>query len=225
MFQGFPEAFIPYLVALEANNNKAFFEENRGLYERVLRDPLYALAEALAPQVLRIDPAIDARPSRAVSRVNRDVRFSKDKSPYRTYQWIGFKRAGESRSESCGFYFDMSVTGANFGCGFYHMQPQYMQNLREKIANHPGHVEGIVSETRFAARFELKGERYQRKFAPPEELPPVLGQLYTHKNVYAEHAIPDLSLLFSPKLADVIAEGFEALIPFYTLLSDCMIPA
>ena len=222
MFQGFPEEFAPFLVTLEANNNKAFFEEHRALYERVLRDPLTKLAEALAPRVLQIDPTIDARPSRAVSRINRDVRFSRDKSPYRTYQWIGFKRAGESRSETCGFYFDMSVSEANFGCGFYHMQPQYMQNLRQKIVNHPGHIEQILSEPRFAELFVLKGERYQRKFTPPEGLSPVLSQLYTHKNIYAEHTLSDLSLLFSPRLADVIAEGFDVLIPFYTLLSDCM---
>ena len=223
MFQGFPEDFAPFLIALEANNNKAFFEEHRALYERVLREPLTSLAEALAPCVLQIDPAIDARPSRTVSRINRDVRFSKDKSPYRTYQWIGFKRAGESRSETCGFYFDMSVSGANFGCGFYHMQPLYMQKLRNMIASRPGYVERILSEPRFASLFALKGERYLRMHMPPDGLSPVLSRLYSHKNVYAEHTLADLTALYSPKLADTIADGFSVLVPFYTLLSDCMV--
>lgn len=222
MFTGFPKAYIPFLLSLEMSNNREFFEENREVYARVLKEPLYALAEALGPCVRAIDAGFDTRPSRAVSRINRDVRFSNDKSPYRTYMWVGFRHMGEAREETCGFYFDISATAAHFGCGYYHMQPAYMENLRSRIAQRPGHILAILEEEAFARTFEIKGERYQRKFQPPEGLPPALASLYTHKSVYAEHTIDDIGAVFSPRLKDQIEEGFQILAPFYTLLSECM---
>lgn len=222
MFQGFPAALVPFLMALEANNNNQFFEENRALYTRVLREPLLALAEALSQTVHDIDPAFDIRPARTVSRINRDVRFSKDKSPYRTYMWVGFRYAGEAREETCGFYFDISATAANYGCGYYHMQPQVMQNLRDRIVNHPQHVQSVLSDGAFAERFAIKGDRYVRKHAPPEGLPEPLASLYSHKNVYAEHSVQPYDRVFSASIADEIKEGFKALAPFYMLLRDCI---
>lgn len=223
MFTGFPQETPAFFAAIRYNNNREFFEENRHTYERVVREPLIALAEALAPAVHAIDPQLDTRPGRAVSRIFRDVRFRKDKAPYRDYMWIGYRRHGETREETCGFYFDISDTAANWGCGYYHTQQHYMRNLRERIADKPDEVLAVVGDPAFMASFEVMGESYTRQYRPPEGMPTPLATLYRKKNVYAEHHVQALERLHSPALADEIIAGFETLAPFYALLRACMI--
>lgn len=221
-FEGFPKEMPAFFTMLSFNNTRAFFEENRALYESAVRAPLLALAEALVPVALSIDPLFDARPSRIISRIRRDTRFSRNKSPYREYMWLGFRRLGESREETCGFYFDFSATEAHWGCGYYHAQRGYMDALRASLVRDSEGALAIVTEPRFAGQFNLCGEAYVRQFGPPESLPEPLRPLYAKKSLYAEHTLDDLSLLFKPALADAVAEGFEALAPFYRLLRACM---
>ena len=78
MFQGFPQAGLEFFMAIRFNNNREFFLENHGWYEDSVRTPARALASALGDAVREIDPALETRPEKAVSRINRDVRFSKD---------------------------------------------------------------------------------------------------------------------------------------------------
>lgn len=223
MFDGFPREMIAFFASLSYNNNRTFFEENKHVYERAVLQPLTALCQALAPVIREIDPLLDTRPARSVSRIYRDVRFSKNKSPYREYMWIGYRRAGETREDTCGFYFDVSATAANWGCGYYHAQKETMQNLRETITRRPAYVLDILREETFMDSFSLMGERYARKNVPPQELPEPLGELYRMKNVYAEHHLDDMDLLFSKDLCHAITEGYRTLAPFYTLLRDCMV--
>ena len=224
MFTGFPREMVAFFAALRFNNNHAFFEEHRELYERAVKAPLTALSHALAPAVLAIDPLLDIRPGRALSRIHRDVRFRRDKSPFRDYMWIGYRRTGESREETCGFYFDVSADSAHWGCGYYHMQQPVMRRLRETILARPGRVLTIVEAPAFQARFSLLGETYARQHQPPEGLEKGLHDLYRKKNVYAEHSLEDMDKLFTPQIAEEIAADFRALQPFYELLRECMVP-
>lgn len=223
MFQGFTEDALTFFAALRMNNNREFFEENRAVYEGSVRAPLVALAEALAPTVTKIDPQLDPRPARTVSRIHRDLRFRHDKTPYRDYMWIGFRRVGEARMETCGFYFDMSDTSVNWGCGYYNMQPETMQNLRRKLREEPKRILKILQEPGFAKTYEVKGDAYVRQHQPPEGMDPLLGEMYRKKSVYAEHHLEDMNLLFTPELADRIAEDYKVLAPFYGLMRECMV--
>lgn len=222
MFTGFSNETITFFTALGFNNNRTFFEENRDMYERAVRKPLLALAEALIPTVREMDPLLDTRPERAVSRIYRDVRFSKDKSPYRDHMWIGYRRVGEPREEACCLYFSISAQATSFGCGYYHAKQSYMQRLREMIVNHPERVAGILQDEAFCGMFSLMGENYARQYKPPEGLPSPLADLYQKKDVYAEHHVADVEMLYSPVLAERIGEGFRVLAPFYTLLREAM---
>ncbi len=223
MFTGLSREMIPFFSLLQLNNNREFFEENRGLFMSAVRDPLLALAEALAPALSEIDPQLDTRSSRALSRIYRDVRFKKDKTPYRDHMWLGYRRVGESREDTCGFFFDVSAHSAYWGCGYYQMQPYYRKRLRETILAKPNYVLGILQDPSFSGRFTLEGERYVRQQRGAEDLPAPLQSLYSMKSVYAEHALEELNLLFTPDLADRIIQDFHALAPFYNLLRDCMV--
>ena len=92
MFQGYNDETFEFFMAIRFNNNADFFHSNRDWYLRGVREPSLALAEALAPTVEWLDDSLERRPNRVVSRINRDIRFSNDKSPYRDYLWLGFRR-------------------------------------------------------------------------------------------------------------------------------------
>lgn len=223
MFQGFSEETLAFFAALRVNNNRTFFEEQREAYERAVRQPLIALADALAETVQGIDPQLDVRPARVVSRIHRDLRFRKDKTPYRDYMWIGYRHIGESREETCGFYFDLSADAAHWGCGYYHMQPATMQNFRKLLVATPGRVQKIIENGAFAARLSVLGDAYVRQHQPPEGMPEALKPLYRKKSIYAQHTLEDMGLLFSGALVDAIAKDFQTLAPFYALLRECMV--
>ena len=95
MFQGYSDETFEFFMAIRFNNNTDFFHANHDWYLRGVREPSLALAEALAPVMEELDGEMELRPNRIVSRINRDVRFSRDKSPYRDHIWLSFRRPGE----------------------------------------------------------------------------------------------------------------------------------
>ena len=92
MFQGYNNETFEFFMAIAFNNNVDFLHANHDWYLRGVREPSLRLAEELSPVIEEIDDTLDRRPNRVVSRINRDIRFSKDKSPYRDYLWLSFHR-------------------------------------------------------------------------------------------------------------------------------------
>ena len=102
MFQGFTEQTFEFFMAIRFNNNREFFLENHDWYQSSVRTPCLDLASALGDAVNALDPELETRPTKVLSRINRDVRFSNDKSPYRDYLWLAFRRPGaERRTWTC----------------------------------------------------------------------------------------------------------------------------
>ena len=114
MFQGYTDETFEFFMAIRFNNNADFFHSNHDWYLRAVREPSLALAEALAPTVEWLDDSLERRPNRVLARINRDIRFSHDKSPYRDYIWLAFRRPGEEKSVTLGVYFDLSDSGASY---------------------------------------------------------------------------------------------------------------
>ena len=96
MFQGFTDETFEFFMAIRFNNNTEFFHSNHDWYQRAVRTPCLELAAALSEAVGAVDDEIELRPNRVVSRINRDLRFSRDKSPYRDYMWLKLRREGVS---------------------------------------------------------------------------------------------------------------------------------
>lgn len=92
VFNGFSPATLNFLRNLKANNNKLWFENNRQDYQTLLMKPLRNLVIDIGPFMLSIDPYFEVLPAinKTISRIYRDTRFSKDKTPYKTSMWINF---------------------------------------------------------------------------------------------------------------------------------------
>ena len=215
VFQGYTDETFEFFMAIRFNNNRPFFLENRDWYLRAVREPSLALAEAIAPAVEKLDAELERRPHRVVSRINRDVRFSRDKSPYRDYIWLAFRRPGEARDTTLGVYFDLSDNGASYGMGFYRENRDMMNALRERMRTAPEELLSLYRPLRDT--FALHVNAYKR-MRLPEDLPTELHDWYAARGFYLEREIDDFDLLRSPALAEEIRTGYARLAPLYRYL-------
>ena len=186
-FEGYTEDTRAFFMALRFNNNREFFQSNREWYLKSVREPSLALAEALAPAVEEIDPGIETRPHRALARINRDTRFSHDKSPYRDHVWISFRRPEEERGRSPRSFVEVGVEGVYYGMGAYAPERARMNALRRHLRLAPEEPKRLLAA--LEGRFTLYGETYKR-LAVPEGLPEALVPLYLRKSYYWERSLP-----------------------------------
>jgi len=215
-FNGFHSGTIEFLMAIRFNNNREFFLENREWYERDVREPARALADALGETVRAMDPYLEIRPQRVVSRINRDVRFSRDKSPYRDNVWLAFRRPGEERNTALGVYFDLSVEGGCFGMGYYDENRPMMNALRRQILTAP---EQFLELSERAMRGFTLYPKAMKRMPIPESLPEALRPWYALRGFYMERELRDFSLLYSSALVGELCDGYRQLTPFYQYLT------
>ena len=119
-FTGFPVAALDFYDDLEVDNSKSFWEAHRAVYEEAVKAPMTALCEALEPEF----------GTAKIFRPYRDVRFAKDKTPYKTHQGA-FVPAGPSM----GWYVELSPRGVRVGGGFYEASGERLAAIRDAIAD------------------------------------------------------------------------------------------
>lgn len=207
------------MLNIRFNNNKAFMAEHRAEYQRVMRDPYYALIEALAPSMQQIDPRMEVRPNKVLSRIFRDTRFSHDKSPYRDHHWIAFRRAGEPRDKAIMFWFELRVDALSWGLGFWGENRPAMDMLRRRMISHPEDILGLLPVIK-ERDLVISGDPYKR-MPVPEDLHKALRSLYPLKDIYINRRAPQHEWAFGPRLLQELRQDFLSLAPFYQLLRGC----
>jgi uncharacterized protein (TIGR02453 family) len=138
-FTGFRPAALGFLRDLSRNNQKAWFEAHRDAYESEVRAPLRALLEALDLQLARIAPELTADLKRSIFRINRDIRFSKDKSPYKTHAsfWVNHRRAGGGGPHvhgGAGLYFHIEPRASMVAAGFWMPPAPMLARIRATLS-------------------------------------------------------------------------------------------
>jgi uncharacterized protein (TIGR02453 family) len=135
-FAGFGNKALPFLKALKFHQNKAWFDENRALYQSELLDPMVALLEDLTEAFAAAKIPLKADGKRSIFRINRDVRFSKDKSPYKTHCGAVMTRSGK-KSEQGLLYLHIGPEGCFTAAGFHIPEPAELTRLRKAIMAKP----------------------------------------------------------------------------------------
>jgi len=157
--------FVPdtllYLRELARHNDRAWFEENKPRYVSSVQDPAVRFIASMGPRLAGISPHIeaDARPfGGSLSRIYRDVRFSKDKSPYRTNVGVHFSYARPAQGESLpGFFLHIDPGQSFVASGIWHPVPQQLRRIRDAIVASPEDWQRVVG-----AGLTLGGESYVR---------------------------------------------------------------
>ena len=147
----FTPAALRFLRGLAKNNNKPWFEEHRDEYENELREPMRDLIGEMNARFAKFAPEMGGDPKRSMFRINRDIRFSKDKSPYKTHAacWFHHKRATghvgtEAEAGSAGFYFHLQPGKSFVGAGVWMPPRPQLNKLRDAIAEDGDGFERMV---------------------------------------------------------------------------------
>jgi uncharacterized protein (TIGR02453 family) len=160
------EALLAFLSALAENNNKAWFDEHRETYEW-LRGQFLGLVTRVLDGVSLFDAQVGiVEPKDCLYRINRDIRFSPDKSPYKTYFSAAICPQGRS-SNLPAYYFHITEKGEFLAAGGLYMpEPGQLALIRRHIAEQPARLAAVLEAPEFAATFgTLEGERLKR---PPQ---------------------------------------------------------
>ena len=218
MFQGFSDESINFLRDLHVNNDRTWFEANRQDYENHLLNPLKELVGELGDFMLSIDGEIEVKPAinKTISRIYRDVRFSKNKTPYRTNLWLTFKRPKKNWQEAPAFYFEINQFGYGFGMGLYAASPSTMARYRELIDTKTKDFKKATKFYTDGSPFELGGESYKRIFDKSKT--PEIQQWYQRKSFYLYQSRPIDDILFSENLVQLLMTEFSVLTGLYKFL-------
>lgn len=213
-FKGFTDETFRFLEGLAENNNKAWFDENKKTYEKNLKTPLYDLASDVGVYMATVDPEFEVLPSRAVARINRDIRFSNDKSLYKTNLWASW--TNKTWEEAPGFYFEVGITGFGYGMGFYKNKKETIERFQARITQDPKRFLEITSFVD-EGNFKVLGEKYKRVSGTP---PKGLEQWWGFKSVYVGFSSSVISQVESPDFVDKLIGEYRKITKLYNFFMD-----
>ncbi len=142
-FRGFGSQALPFLAALRANNDRDWFAANKGIFLEELDGPFRELVAEVAGLLAASGSPLGPVARNPVYRIYRDVRFSKDKSPYKTNLGAGFHRGGDKKSPGL-VYVHVEPAGSFVAAGFYMPEPPLLKAIRQAIAADPAPFLGLL---------------------------------------------------------------------------------
>lgn len=216
-FTGFTPATIQFFKDLKDNNYKEWFEEHRSVYENELHKPFKELVSTLTPTMYNIDLQFELRPHRVLSRIYRDVRFSKNKEPYKTCLWMSFQVPTADWVNIPGFFMELNADNYFYGMGLFAPKKKVMDDLRDTIAYD---AEEFKSRTQsiLDRGFVVYGDEYKRPI--PNELSDYYQPWIQRKNLYVGKQLPINEDVFSAKFAEIIREDYESLTWLYDFFKN-----
>ena len=228
-FTGFRPAAFRFFRGLARNNSKPWFEKNRAIYEVEVRDQMRALVEEMDVRLAAFAPEITGDPKRAMFRIHRDIRFSKDKSPYKTNAGCWFRHRDASRkvghdSEggSAGFYFHFQP-GACFSAGGLWMPPRgSLQRIRDAIDDAPTGLAAIEKAAPFRKRFERIDTEASLTRVPRGYDPEHTAAHWLKLKSFTAGAELDDRTVGSKRLLTALSRDFERLLPLVRWLNDAL---
>ncbi|GAA5141359.1 DUF2461 domain-containing protein [Nocardioides marinquilinus] len=202
-FTGFPVAALDFYDDLEVDNSKSFWEAHRHVYEESVKAPMVALCAALAPEFGEAK----------IFRPYRDVRFAKDKTPYKTHQGA-FVGVGPSM----GLYVELSPRGVRVGGGFYHAETPRMAAIRDAMAHdRTGPTLRRHLTVLEKAGFEIGGERLKTTPRGYVADHPRI-ELLRHKQLIANRSYGFEKVIHTPAVQTLVRDDWRALRPLLAWL-------
>ncbi|WP_182524908.1 DUF2461 domain-containing protein [Nocardioides dongkuii] len=197
-FTGFPAAALDFYDDLEVDNTRTFWEKHKSVYAEAVKAPMTALCEALAPE---FGPAKIFRPY-------RDVRFAKDKTPYKTHQGA-FVQVGDAT----GWYVQVSPRGISTDAGFYRAEAPVLARIRAAIDDDrtgPG-LEALLRDLE-GRGFVIGGDRLKTTPRGYDRDHPRI-ELLRHRSLTAHHDLGFGPVVHTPELLDLVREDWRVLRP------------
>jgi uncharacterized protein (TIGR02453 family) len=217
-FAGFPPEGMTFLRGLKKHNTREWFQPRKETYEEKVKGPMLELVTALMQRLADFAPDYVADPNKAIYRIYRDTRFSKDKTPYKTHIAAIFKHRDLEKHSGAGFYFSVAPEEIEVGGGVYMPMPEHLLAIRNYLAENHEEFRRIAAARDVRRLFgEVTGDSLSR----------------VPKGFAADHPAADLlqmkqfllfrtlegSLATTPKLFREMLSRFQVMSPFLEFLN------
>ena len=222
-FQGFPKDFFNFFEELKKNNNRDWFNANKGRYRETVVEPMCEFISAIGPRLHSISPyyTADPRPhGGSMFRIYRDTRFSKDKTPYKTHAACHFRHQAGRDAHAPGFYVHIATDGISVGAGIWRPPSKQLGQIREFIADNPSAWEKLSRSSAFRKLGGIQGDSLKR---PPRGYQPDSRHIddLKRKSFYLmSDAAAELAL--SPALLTESARVFRTAARLNHFISDAL---
>ena len=225
-FQGFPIGTTRFLAELAEHNERSWFEAHRKDYEAYYVDAGRAFVAALGPRLQALWPAIqyDPRVNGSLFRINRDIRFSHDKSPYKTHLDCWFW-SGEHRGwDAPGVFFRLTSDAVLLGCGMHRFGKDHLDRYRESVLDDVvgSELTAILTAIREATEYGIGGATRKRLPAGLESGHP-RAELLKHDGLVASYESPITPAIHTSDFVDDCVDRVETMIPVAHWLAEYVV--
>ncbi|HMM02851.1 MULTISPECIES: DUF2461 domain-containing protein [unclassified Dysgonomonas] len=219
-FKGFTPETFRFFNDLKENNYKEWFNEHKHIYEKEVLNPLKALVTTLSPVMHNIDPSFELRPHRCLSRIYRDVRFSKNKDPYKDFMWMAFQIpvTNDVWKDYPGYYLEISGEGYTLGLGLFQPKKKVMDAFREEITYDAEEFRRVTQKSVLDRGYVINGEEYKRPI--PNDLPEYFQPWIHRKGIWVSKHRPVGEELFSAGFANLMKDDFVAMEWLYNFMKE-----
>jgi uncharacterized protein (TIGR02453 family) len=159
----FSKDFLSFLHELSANNNRDWFAKHKKRYDESVKKPFEGFVGELVEGISEFDPAIQIPAKRAIFRIYRDTRFSKDKTPYKTHVSAAFAPKGRFHEDDPGYYLHIEAGRVMLGGGAYAVSKQGLLRLRRQLSQERAAFEEVIEGADFKGYYgDIRGEAHKR---------------------------------------------------------------
>lgn len=208
----FTKEGMSFLQQLAANNNRDWFKENKQKYEDLIRTPAFNFIDDMANDLAHLSPhflAISKKMGGSLMRVHRDVRFSKDKSPYKTNIGIQFRHEMGRDVHAPGFYLHIEPDECFIGVGIWRPDSTALGKIRDAIIERDTYWLAAIKEKKFKRDFSIGGESLKNAPRGYDKEHPLIADI-KRKDFIAISYVDDNSVLSKNFMAQVIKRFAEA---------------
>ena len=217
---GFPRGGIQFMRSLARNNKREWFQPRKPIFDAQVKQPMRQLVEAVNAAMARFAPEYVTDPDKAIFRIYRDTRFSKDKTPYKDHIAASFPRRGTPAG--AGYYFAVSPKEVAIGAGIWMPAPETLLAIRTHVAGHYQNFRRIAQARTVKQLFgTVQGEQLSRVPKGFDAAHPAADLLRFKQFLLYVELEPDLAT--GPDLYPEIVKRFRALRPFLEFLNAPLI--
>ena len=217
----FTKDFIKFLKDLSKNNNREWFNENKTRYEALVKEPFFNFIDEMITRINMDDPTVTIEPKDAIFRIYKDVRFSKDKLPYKTQASAVISPGGRKDLVNPGMYLEINDKDFKIYGGLYMLDKNQLQSVREHIAANLDEFSKLLKDKIFKTTFgEIHGEQNKRlpiEFDRIKEKQPLIA----NKQFYFFDRL-DLDTILKPNLTDIVMKHYHIGKPLNTFFRHAL---
>jgi uncharacterized protein (TIGR02453 family) len=217
----FTQDFLQFFRDLEKNNNKEWFDKNRKRYQSSVKEPFYTFVDHMIGLVNERDPTVQITAKDAVMRINRDIRFSPDKTPYNVHYGAIISSAGRKDKSVPGIFIRFSPDYIGLFGGVHGIDNQQLYKIRTAIAKDVEAFQSLIGEKEFTKKFgSILGDKHKRvpsDFKEVSEKEPLIA----NKEFYYGAKL-DPELITDDQLPAILMQYWDVANPVRTFLAKAV---